>query len=118
VTDDIAIRDILAFFEQMTRFINLGDIEEAILLNTFYGWMEAYWHFTEEVFSLDLTSTLALIETRNLRKRCPDWLRAEYVKHGLYDSGDEVPEEKVRLPREELIRVLEREVVRCKEPQP
>jgi hypothetical protein len=122
VADDAAIRDILLFFEHMARFINRGDLEEEMeeemVLLAFYGWMEAYWHFAEETVLPDLTSTIDWIETRNLRQRLPEWLRAEHVKHGLHESEDEVPEENVQLPREELIRVLEREVVRCKENAP
>jgi len=121
VTQDAAIRDILNFFEQMAHYANAEGIDEEMMLNAYYFGMEAYWHFAERSFlSKDYASSLEWTEIRKLREKAPQWLRKEYVRHmpDLYESEDNVPEEKVQVAsRDVLAAVLKREVARCKGPR-
>jgi len=115
---DTAIRDILSFFEQMAHFTNRSGIDADMVLNVFYIRLEAYYYFAEKrVLPADHASSVAWAEIRKLREKGLEWLKLEYVTQGFYDFKDDVPDSTVRrhTDTDALIRVLERESVRCKE---
>src|SRR5215212_1697618 len=115
---DTAIRDILSFFEQMAHFTNRNGIDADMVLNAFYIRLEAYYYFAEKrVLPADHASSVAWAEIRKLREKGLEWLKLEYVTQGFYESKDVVPDSTVRrhTDHDALIRVLERESVRCKE---
>jgi hypothetical protein len=84
--------------------------------------LEAYYYFAEKfVLPADHASSVAWAEIRKLREKGHEWLKLEYFTQGftqgLYKSKDDVPDKTVQQHTDSaaLIRVLERESVRCKE---